>query len=73
MKTLDTIADEFKLKRCDFIKMDIEGSEIQVLKSSKEFIKKFKPKLIIEPHFINGELNTNLIISHILTIQRLYN
>jgi FkbM family methyltransferase len=38
VKTLDTIADEFKLKRCDFIKMDIEGSEIQVLKSSKEFL-----------------------------------
>ena len=63
VKKLDSIAEEFKLERCDFIKMDIEGSEIEVLISSKKFIKKYSPKFIIEPNFINGKLNTNMIIS----------
>lgn len=68
VKTLETIANEFKLQRCDFIKMDIEGSEIEVLQSSKSFINKFKPKFIIEPHFINDKLNTDIIVSIFNTI-----
>lgn len=60
--TLDSIAIKYDLKRCDFIKMDIEGSEIEVLKTSKEFLNKFKPSLIIEPHFINGVFNADEII-----------
>ena len=59
--TLDSIAIKYKLNRCDFIKMDIEGSEIEVLKSSKKFIDKYKPRFIIEPHYINGILNTEEI------------
>jgi FkbM family methyltransferase len=60
--TLDSIAIKYELERCDFIKMDIEGSEIEVLNSSKKFIDKYKPRFIIEPHYINGILNTKEII-----------
>ena len=60
--TLDSVATKYSLTRCDFIKMDIEGSEIEVLKSSKKFIEIYKPKFIIEPHYLNGNLNTLEII-----------
>ena len=43
--------DEFlKLKKCDFIKIDVELMEIEVLKGAKKFIKKYKPFLWIENH-----------------------
>lgn len=60
--TLDSIALMHNLQRCDFVKMDIEGSELNVLKSSISFIKKYSPSFIIEPHKINGKMNTEEII-----------
>jgi FkbM family methyltransferase len=43
-----------ELHRCDFIKMDIEGAEILLLKGAPEFLKKFKP-------VIYGEFNSFFI------------
>lgn len=60
--TLDSIAKMHNLERCDFVKMDIEGSELDVLKSSIPFIKKYTPSFVIEPHKINGLMNTEEII-----------
>jgi FkbM family methyltransferase len=39
---------QLKLKRVDWIKIDVEGAEYQVLQGLKETISKFKPKMIIE-------------------------
>lgn len=44
---IDDIIKENKIKKIDFIKLDIEGSEIDALIGAKETIKKFKPKLAI--------------------------
>lgn len=57
VNTLATVCQENSISKIDFIKMDIEGAEIDVLESSIEVIKKFKPCFIIEPHFKNGVLN----------------
>lgn len=65
---LETIFKQMGLEKLDFIKMDIEGSEIEVLKSSKEFLQKYKPSFIIEPHYKNGKLNKDEIISIFDTI-----
>lgn len=52
--TLDGLMQQHKLERVDFIKMDIEGAETLVLLQSAEFLKRYRPKLLIEPHMVNG-------------------
>ena len=43
-KTLDS----FNLPKVDFIKIDVEGYELQVLSGGRETITKYKPKIYIE-------------------------
>jgi len=45
--TLDDFVKNRKIDKVDFIKMDIEGMEREVLKGASETIAKFKPKLAI--------------------------
>ena len=54
--TLDSWAKEKKLTKLDFIKMDIEGAEIEALDGAVEVIKQFSPKFAIATyHIVNGE------------------
>lgn len=46
------------LQHVDFVKIDIEGGEVEVLKSSANFLHGMKAKLIVEPHLVNGKLCT---------------
>lgn len=45
--SIDDMVIEKNIKKIDFIKMDIEGSEIDAINGATETIKKFKPKLAI--------------------------
>jgi FkbM family methyltransferase len=56
MLTLQDLVDRCGLSKVDFIKIDIEGSELKVLAAGKDFLQRFWPKLIIEPHMVNGKL-----------------
>jgi FkbM family methyltransferase len=40
--------DTLDLARCDFMKIDVEGMELEVLKSSKELIKTYHPIIFFE-------------------------
>jgi FkbM family methyltransferase len=40
--------DSLNLERCDFIKLDLEGSEMIALEGARKTIKKFHPVLVIE-------------------------
>jgi FkbM family methyltransferase len=67
VKTLSTTVEELKIDKIDFIKMDIEGSEVPVLTSSREILRNFKPRLIVEPHYINGRLNDKEIMREMMS------
>lgn len=60
--TLEDLARENGAECVDFIKMDIEGAELDVVRNAEEFLKKYKPKLIIEPHVVDGQLNANDLV-----------
>ena len=48
--SLDDFCMMNKIKNVDYIKMDIEGFEVDALNGAKEIIKKFKPKLAISAY-----------------------
>lgn len=53
--TLDNILEELNIKQLDFMKMDIEGAEIEALKGCSTILDIYKPKLVIEAlHQVDG-------------------
>jgi FkbM family methyltransferase len=59
--TLDNIVSELGLKKVDFIKMDIEGGEIDALKGAEKTLQKTKYVAIATYHIIDGEKTTDRI------------
>lgn len=74
--SIDDLINKYKVPRVDFIKMDIEGAEVNALKGATETIKKFKPRLAISvyhrlsdffdvPNFISSlNLNYKFCLNH---------
>lgn len=56
VKTLDSLL-LMACDRIDFIKIDVEGHELQVLRGARELLQKFKPALLIE---ISGDPDDGL-------------
>lgn len=48
--TLDKIVKEYDINRLDWIKIDVEGAELSVLKGGINALVKFHPSLLIEDH-----------------------
>jgi FkbM family methyltransferase len=48
LRSLDEIVQELSIPKIDFIKLDIEGGELNALKGSVETIRKYKPVIMIE-------------------------
>lgn len=61
--TLDEIAKKSNVNKVNFVKMDIEGSEQVVIESVKTFFERYRPRIIIEPHVVNGIFSDRAIIS----------
>jgi FkbM family methyltransferase len=55
--TLNSIAQLYALDRVDFIKCDIEGAEA-VIFNQPEFFARFKPRIIVEVHPVDGKLTS---------------
>ena len=56
--TMAELVTEFGLDRIDFIKVDIEGCELQLLEHSIELLSRMKPRMIVEPHVVGGVIST---------------
>lgn len=56
--TIETFCQQKEISHVDFVKLDIEGGETEVLKHSGATLRLLKPRLIIEPHRVGGKLNT---------------
>jgi len=50
MTTLDQWWESYGRDRLDWLKIDVEGSELHVLAGAQNVIKKYKPKIILEAH-----------------------
>ena len=57
--------DKFNLKKIDFIKIDVEGNEMQTLRGAKKTIEKFKPILMVEMEQRHHKENLWTLISEI--------
>ena len=47
-KPIDEVVNELGLNRIDWVKIDVEGAELEVVKGLRRTIKKFRPQIIIE-------------------------
>ncbi len=47
-RTLDSIVQELGLQRVDFVKIDTEGAEVQVLRGMKNTLATYHPRMLIE-------------------------
>jgi FkbM family methyltransferase len=58
--TIDNVVKELNLEKIDFIKMDVEGAELQALKGTEKILKTLKPNLAIATyHIIDGKTTDN--------------
>lgn len=48
--TLDSMVSELGITSLSWIKMDIEGAEVEALRGSKQVLRRFRPALFIEIH-----------------------
>jgi len=50
--TIDEFVEKNKVERLDFIKIDAEGAEREIIKGAKETIKRFKPRMAISAYHL---------------------
>ena len=58
--TLSKIARRYELPKVDFIKSDMEGAE-GVIFGDADFFKRFRPRIIVEVHPVDGALTTDKV------------
>jgi len=47
-KKMDEVIESLKVRRVDWIKVDVEGSEFEVIEGLQNTLRKFDPRLIVE-------------------------
>ena len=62
--TLDTFVNFYNIPRVDYIKIDVEGMDIDVLRGAEQTLKRFSPAIFIE-HSNNKYSVLDGIIAHL--------
>lgn len=47
LTTIDRLVTELKLDKVDFVKMDIEGAEVNAVRGARETLRRFRPRLAL--------------------------
>ena len=50
IRTLDSVAEELKLSKVSFLKIDVEGFELEVLKGARNILSSSHPSIAMETH-----------------------
>lgn len=50
IRTLDSVAEELELSKVDFLKIDVEGFELEVLKGAQNVLSSHHPSIAMETH-----------------------
>jgi FkbM family methyltransferase len=61
---LDSLIDELSIVKVDWLKIDAEGFELEVLGGAKNILQKFTPKIIIETRQENQEKMKEILLRH---------
>ena len=69
--TLDDFVKSKKIQKLDFIKIDVEGHEYNVLKGAIKTIKKFKPIIIFEFNDLTRALSTYSVSDYFSIIKKM--
>ncbi|WP_414399286.1 FkbM family methyltransferase [Synechococcus sp. B60.2] len=60
LRRVDGIVQGFGLERCDFLIIDVEGYEGEVLRGADAVLRRFRPRLYIEIHDTWDEIESLL-------------
>lgn len=63
--TLDSFSQQYNISDLGFIKIDVEGNELNVIKGGLNTIKKYKPVILVEIEQRHHSVNINEIIEFI--------
>ena len=64
-KRLSTFCQELGIERIDLLKMDIEGSEYDIIESDLDFISKRVKKMIMEYHYVGPDKGKSWLIDRL--------
>ena len=70
---LDELLEKNFVERVDFIKLDVEGAELEALEGGMETIKRFKPKMAISVYHTSRDIiDITKLVSQLLPEAKLY-
>jgi FkbM family methyltransferase len=70
-KSTDNVVEECRLRRVDWIKIDVEGAEYEVLCGLEETLDTYRPKIIVEVFLKNLELVKRFMETHCYGLVRI--